>query len=98
VADRPVRSKPANGVVGGDLMAALEIANGLEEARKAARSILGDAYDRTVEPMRELVRGLASEWKCKPLQVPLMLRRQGDLPESPLLLLAATLDVTEERA
>lgn len=77
-------------------MAAARLAVKLEDARTAARTLLGHRYEETVEPWRVLVRGLCREWGCKPLQVGARLERDGRMPEQPLLLIAALVDVAEE--
>jgi hypothetical protein len=66
--------------------------------RRTAKALLGDRYEAKVEPWRQLVRGLAAEWKCRALEVPLKLSEAGELPEQPLMLFAAVADVAGERA
>lgn len=72
-----------------------EIAAELESARKLARRLFGAEYEAKVAPWRETVSKLAAAWKCTPLQVPTRLHREGALPDNPLLLFAAVVDVTE---
>lgn len=70
----------------------------LEQTRRAARSLLGERYDRHVEPWRVFVRDCCAAWKCNPLQVVPRIQREGNLPDQPLLLIAASVDVAEEFA
>lgn len=70
----------------------------LEEACKAARTLLGDRYDKNVEPWRVFVRDCCAAWDCNPLQVVPRIQREGNLPEQPLLLIAASVDVAQELA
>lgn len=77
-------------------MKAARIAVELEKAREAARFLFGSKYDERIEPWRVFVRNAAAKWKCSPLAVPPRLQREGAMPEQPLPLFAAVVDVSEE--
>jgi hypothetical protein len=81
-----------------DLQKCAEIATELEASRAAARSLLGEKYSAKVAPWRDAVRKLAVNFGCRPIEVPLFLEAEGHLPEHPLLLFAAIVDVVEEDA
>lgn len=75
---------------------AARIAALLELSRDTARRLFGADYEARVQPWRETVTKLARAWSCKPLQVPPRLEREGALPDNPLLLFAAVVDLTEQ--
>lgn len=79
------------------LKTATLVAAELEKAREAARFLFGEKYDARIEPWREFVRSACAKWGCGPLEVVPRLDREGSLPEQPLALFAATVDVVEER-
>ena len=69
----------------------------LHDTREFMRRLFGDEYDEKVEPWRRVVRLLCAQWECSPLSVAPHLERAGHLPEHPLLLIAASVDVAEEQ-
>lgn len=75
---------------------AARIAALLESARDTARRLFGADYETRVQPWRDTVVKLAKAWGCRPLQVPPRLEREGALPDNPLLLFAAVVDLTEQ--
>lgn len=80
-----------------DLVACVEIARKLEEARATARAIAGPRYEEQLKPWRELVLNLSSQWKCRPIEVPPRLERDCAMPANPLWLLAAVVELIEEQ-
>lgn len=79
-----------------DVTRAREIAADLQSARDLAGRLAGVTYVSQVEPWRNFVRNFARARSISPLEVPLHLDRNGDLPKNPLWLFAAVVDVTEE--
>lgn len=60
-----------------------------------AKRLAGANYQERVKPWCDLVSSLAATWRCKPLEVPLRLERDGAMPEVPLWLFAAVVELTE---
>lgn len=78
-----------------DLAKCASIAERLEESRAVVERLAGANYQVRVKPWCDLVSSLADKWGCKPLEVPLRLERDGAMPEMPLWLFAAVLELTE---
>lgn len=77
-------------------MERVRLAARLYDARDTVRRLFAERYEEKVEPWRAVVRELMAEWKCGALQVVPRLERDGNLPDQPLLLIAASVDVAEE--
>lgn len=77
------------------LSKAVAISDELLAARDMARRLLGESYFAKVAPWCDFVERFSSVHACREIEVPLRLDAAGDMPDNPLMLFAAVVELVE---